>query len=300
MKHWLNSLMNSASIYGTEKDYIGWRKRKLDGYLFSANDCMVEISDPHQLSQGERVKIADIVNRNNFFFYHYHDNKQNHDGYQSICKQLGLTDKIGNPGANADQVTVVSQISQDAVHRKYIPYSDKPLRWHTDGYYNDVSDMVRGFILHCDQRAQTGGDNAFLDPEVLYIQLKDKDPDWITALEQPTCFTIPENKEGSVEIRPAFTGPVFHHDMYSHSLYTRYTERRRHISWCEDENTKSALQFIRESLASENPWATTVTLQPGQGVICNNVLHCRNAFTDDQAKPRKLNRIRFNNRISII
>jgi len=40
-----------------------------------------------------------------------------------------------------------------------------------------------------------------------------------------------------------------------------------------------------------------VTLQPGMGLLCNNVLHDRSGFTDDPARPRLIYRARYHDRI---
>jgi hypothetical protein len=40
-------------------------------------------------------------------------------------------------------------------------------------------------------------------------------------------------------------------------------------------------------------------MQPGMGLLCNNVLHDRSAFTDDALNPRLLYRARYLDRIAL-
>jgi alpha-ketoglutarate-dependent taurine dioxygenase len=65
--------------------------------------------------------------------------------------------------------------------KEFIPYTDKPIRWHTDGYYNIPERTVRGMVLHCVQSAASGGENQLLDHEIAYILLRDENPDFIRA-----------------------------------------------------------------------------------------------------------------------
>ena len=45
------------------------------------------------------------------------------------------------------------------------------------------------------------------------------------------------------------------------------------------------------------PDVLRVRLEPGMGLVCNNVLHGRAAFVDDPAQPRLLYRARYLDRM---
>jgi alpha-ketoglutarate-dependent taurine dioxygenase len=79
----------------------------------------------------------------------------------------------------------------------------------------------------------------------------------------------------------------------------RYTARKRNIAWRSDEMTRAALSALEEVL-TDDPLILRHKLQPGQGVICNNVLHTRTAFADgdDGGAGRLLYRVRYHTRIS--
>jgi len=90
---------------------------------------------------------------------------------------------------------------------------------------------------------------------------------------------------------------VFSLENGSGALHMRYTARTRSIRWKEDAVLQKAVDFLRDLLDSDVPWLIRHRLQAGQGIICNNVLHRREAFSDDTARPRLLYRARYHDRI---
>ncbi|MDX1513521.1 MAG: TauD/TfdA family dioxygenase, partial [Gammaproteobacteria bacterium] len=182
----------------------------------------------------------------------------------------------------------------------YIPYTDRPMNWHTDGYYNPASSPVRGVIMHCVCPAAEGGANRLLDPEMVYIAMRDEDPAWVGALMQPDAMTIPENTLEPGSSRPAVTGPVFSVDPEDGSLHMRYTARTRSIRWKDDPATRDAVTFLEALLAPPVSFAFSLRLDAGEGIVCNNVLHGRDAFTDGAAPAgqRILWRARYRERVA--
>ena len=78
----------------------------------------------------------------------------------------------------------------------------------------------------------------------------------------------------------------------------RYTARKRNIRWREDAATKAAVRAL-DRVLSEDPLIMRVKLEPGDGVVCNNVLHDRIGFETDPrpVAGRLLYRIRSYDRI---
>ncbi|MEN8206632.1 MAG: taurine catabolism dioxygenase TauD, partial [Pseudomonadota bacterium] len=78
-----------------------------------------------------------------------------------------------------------------------------------------------------------------------------------------------------------------------------YTARTRSIEWKDDRNTRLAAGFLLELLASDSIYIVRHRLRAGQGIICNNVLHKREAFNDDATcgQQRLLYRARYHERI---
>jgi alpha-ketoglutarate-dependent taurine dioxygenase len=154
-------------------------------------------------------------------------------------------------------------------------------------------------VLHCVSAAAEGGEHVYLDHEIAYLLLRDENPDYLAALMQPDAMTIPANTEAGVEIRPAQTGPVFSVEPRSGSLHMRYTARTRSILWKDDRSTRMAVGFLTELLGGESAFLFHHRLRPGEGIICNNILHKRTAFADDPetGRTRLLYRARYYDRI---
>lgn len=203
--------------------------------------------------------------------------------------------------ANVDGVAELS-VAASGVRTGYVPYSNRSLSWHTDGYYNARSSPVRAVVLHCVSSAASGGDNALLDPEIAYIHLRDENPAFISALEHPECMTIPANtgETGDAEIRPAVCGPVFSRDPRSNALHMRYSARKKNVRWRDDELTRAALAFLTEILAAADGPVLRYRLEAGEGLISNNVLHNRTAFDDGPDHHRLIYRARYYDRIESV
>jgi hypothetical protein len=77
----------------------------------------------------------------------------------------------------------------------------------------------------------------------------------------------------------------------------RYTARTRSIAWKQDATTLAAVAALEKLLASDLPHIHGLRLEPGMGLLCNNVLHDRAAFEDDTTAPRLLFRARYHDRI---
>ena len=154
-------------------------------------------------------------------------------------------------------------------------------------------------VLHCSGVPAVGGENALLDHEIAYIKLRDEDPRFITAFEHPQCMTIPANTGVEGEIRPEVTGPVFSYDGSSGNIHMRFSARKRNIRWRDDQVTSEARQYLEEILADVNGPVLRYRLQPGEGLISNNVLHNRTAFNDGKDQKRLLYRARFFDRVAM-
>ena len=297
-------VFNQPLPWSDDSTYESWRDVKLANYLTDPEDCLVQIKNPVKLSSSELKRLDDIIKRNNFAVYQYpHKDYLEVAGYQSICRQLGLHTSVPNPESNDDDITTIknhAQLDSNSGYRsRYIPYTNHALNWHTDGYYNTGKQTVRSFVLHCLRSAAKGGENQLLDHEIAYILLRERNPMWVNALCDPDCFTIPANTQQGKVIRDSFTGPVFSTDPVSGELYTRYTERKHNVFWKKSPAIQQGMTALRSILNNDRDWVLNITLKPGQGLICNNVLHNRSAFEDDKQQKRCLERIRFSQRICI-
>jgi len=283
-----------------DRDYRRWREQKLDGYPQEAAALLVPIKDPARLDKDEHAALLQRCRKANMAIYQVSGGVlAGRDDVRALGSQFGLERLDNNLRADEDSITVLRVVPESAGTR-YIPYTNRPLNWHTDGYYNRLDEQVRGIILHCVTAAASGGDNLLLDPEIAYLLMRDENPDYVAALMQPDAMTIPANLEDGVELRPPQSGPVFSVEKRTAALHMRYTARTRSIEWRDDRNTRLAAGFLAELLASDSAYIIRHRLEAGQGLICNNVLHRRDAFADDEAsgQQRLLYRARYHDRIA--
>lgn len=279
--------------------YARWRDWKLARYPGSSAELLVEIADPFRLTAAEREAILDRCRRANMVLYALRDGVgEDKEAIRALGRQLGLERLDSNLGADEDSITSLRVVEGDR-RTGYIPYTNRRLSWHTDGYYNGQDEQIRAILMHCVRTAAEGGANALVDHEMLYMQLREADPAHVQALMQQDVMTIPPNEEGGEAIREARSGPVFSLDAKSGSLHMRYTARTRSIEWKKDAPTQEAIALLSRLLEDANPYRFEYRLDPGQGIICNNVLHCRSAFADDEAsgQQRLLYRARYYDRI---
>jgi alpha-ketoglutarate-dependent taurine dioxygenase len=286
-----------------DKAYERWREAKLAAYPACAADLVVDIGDLGRPVEAELRAVADLCRKANMAIYRcprpHSDDACLRQDLLAFAEAFGLTRSEGHRSAGDDGI-VALQVSRDAGREGYIPYTDKPLSWHTDGYYNAPEDRIGAFLLHCVRCASDGGENGFLDPDIAYIRLRDENPDFIAALTHEEAMTIPANVEDNGKVRPVSVGPVFFLHPQSGALQMRYTARTRSIVWRNDAKTQAAEGFLRQLLSRE-PLVFRHTLAPGEGVICNNVLHCRSRFDDGPGSARTdgrlLYRMRYTNGI---
>jgi hypothetical protein len=276
--------------------YARWRERKLEAHPTALDALILELRDPRRLTPSERSGILQRCQAANMAIYVSEaGDTEDKDLVRKLGEQLGLVRLDHNRGADDDAITSLKVRSDDA-HRGYIPYSNRPIAWHTDGYYNPLDRQIRAMVLHCVHPAATGGANALLDHEIAYILLRDRNPEYIRALMHPQAMTIPANVVEGRELRAEQSGPVFS-VQDNGRLHMRYTDRKRNIVWRDDPLTTEALACLKDVLHGGSRWHFEARLEAGWGLVANNVLHTRTRFEDGD-HPRLLYRARYYDRLS--
>jgi len=279
--------------------YQKWRAAKLSSFPKSVDELLVTVADVNDVKEHELEQLKQVIAKYNLVIY---DLGSAQDAKKAEIRQfsrlVGLDQIDNNICSDEDSITAL-QVSDQGQKRIYIPYTNRRLSWHADGYYNKLDQQIRGMMLHCVRPAAEGGENMLLDHEMLYIQLRDENPDYIRALMHPDAMIIPPNNEGEngEQIRGEQAGPVFSLEKASGNLHMRYSARTRNIIWRDDEITAEATAKITDLLDS-SPYILRYRLAAGQGVICNNVLHNRTSFEDSDVQHRLLYRARFYDRVA--
>lgn len=274
--------VNSIFSLGDDRAYRRWRDAKLADYPRRPEELAVEVAALAVPSSAETRAVLAACGRANLCLYrsrqHLGDPQATRRALSAFVSHFGLAHFEAHRSAEADGIVALEVVAEGG-RLGYIPYTNRAIGWHTDGYYNyeGPGRMIRSMLLHCVRSASEGGENGLLDHEIVYIRLRDENPDYIAALMHPEAMTIPANEEASGTTRCENTGPVFIVDPHSGGLTMRYTARKRNIRWRADAATQAAVRAI-ERVLSEDPLIMRVRLAPGEGVICNNVLHDRIGF----------------------
>ncbi|MGV8991629.1 MAG: TauD/TfdA family dioxygenase [Thiobacillus sp.] len=281
-----------------ETGYRVWRDAKLASYPRSVDALIVTLGDPKQLSQAETAALAACCARSNMVIYHAPNHPPADKSFpHQLAAQLGLVRLEGNYLSDEDGLSSITPAETESGGRgEFIPYTNKSINWHTDGYYNALDRRILGMTLHCAQDADSGGDNALLDHEIAYIQLRDINPDYVAALMQPDAMTIPARMDEDNVARAEQSGPVFAIDPEQGFLSMRYTARTRSIVWKDDAISRAAVKTLADILGNSE-YVLTAHLRPGMGLLCNNVLHTRSAFIDSPSHRRLLYRGRYYDRL---
>ena len=278
-----------------EENYQRWRKAKLSIPAVPSEGMIVNLESPYEISNIEKSALVTSCNQYNFVIYQLlEDDFVDKTLVHALGKQLGMQHLDNNLRADEDSVTSLEVRQQNG--NQYIPYTNKPLSWHCDGYYNTLDHQIRGIIMHCVTPAESGGENELIDHEMMYIRLRDENPALIEALMRPDAMTIPANIEEGVEIRAEQSGPVFSVDPESGHLHMRYSARKKNIQWKDDDITQQARVKITD-LLSDASIVFKHKLKAGQGIICNNVLHNRKSFEDSDENKRLMYRARYYGRV---
>jgi hypothetical protein len=292
----MDTRAGAAFDLADEGAYRDWRKAKLAQFPKSLAELVVEVHDPRALSAGEKQALLERCGRANMAIY---ASPAGGDPDKEIPRrlglQLGLRELDSNYLADDDGISPLA-VTVRGTRGEFIPYTNRGIRWHTDGYYNPVERTVRAVLLHCVECAETGGENDLLDHEIAYILLRDRNPQHIHALMAHDALTIPARVEDGRIERPAQSGPVFSVDAGGF-LHMRYTARAVSIEWKRDAATEAALAALEAILGTASPWVFRGRLEPGMGLVSNNVLHTRTPFTDSPRHQRLIYRARYYQRV---
>ncbi len=267
-----------------ESAYQAWRQDKLQARLDGKALQLFRLDGRNCFRAESRQQLMLNLRAFNFILF-----EAPHDltaaEFLELNRQLGLIDL--DPSAAGEPVSMLQLLPDEDRRSRYIPYSNRALNWHTDGYYNADSHRLNAFSLFCVRQAHSGGGNFLFDHEMMYLLIRDQDPELIAALMASDLMLVPANIEAGKQIRAAESGPVFSINRFSGELNMRYTSRPRNIEWKSDRHSQQALKLLREVLMDSEA-IVKCRLEQKQGMICNNLLHGREAFEEASDRPGRL------------
>ncbi|MXY14391.1 MAG: hypothetical protein F4Y53_01680 [Proteobacteria bacterium] len=126
--------------------YRQWRARKLRNYPARTEQLIVDIQNPCQLTREEKDSLLQMCEKTNLAIYRTRRNDvQDKNIVTALARQLGLIHMDANFCADRDRISSI-QALPEGPGSSYIPYTNKPLNWHTDGYYNQDTQRIRAFL----------------------------------------------------------------------------------------------------------------------------------------------------------
>lgn len=291
MKRW-NVKYPRRFDLGSDEDYLKWRDEKLAAYPKNVGELVVELGDMAAMSPTEKAKILETVERANMCVYTAGSAELGMDSLLALGRQLGVshTDKSVRH-AQSDELT------DSGILNKAIPFSTRHCNWHTDATYYGSDNTIKALFLLCKRPAVEGGSNKVLDHEVLYIQLRDKNPGALEVLMNKDCFNYRNPATGEIDLQRG--GKVFWANADGH-LCHRFSFRKTDMTWTEDSDVAAAGKVLESLISEESAHVIEGRLESGMGLISNNVLHTRERLvdSDDAANKRLLFRARFYDRVN--
>jgi Taurine catabolism dioxygenase TauD, TfdA family len=292
MKYWNTKYPERFNLNSAE-DYKKWRDEKLAAYPKSIGELVVELGDMTALTEVEKGKIRERVELANMCIYTAGSADLNMDSLLALGKQLGVSDTDkARRHSNSDELT------NSGILNSAVPFTTRHIHWHTDATYYGSDKTIQALFLLCNRPAVEGGNNKVLDNEILYILLRDKDPDALNILMNKNCFKYKNPKTG--EIAENLGGKVFWTNTDG-NLCHRFSFRKMDMAWSEDADVQAAKAVLETLIQEESEYVIEGRLESGLGLISNNVLHTREKLvdSDDAAQKRLLFRARFYDRVNL-
>ena len=278
-------------LTNTAEDYKRWKDNKLATFTKNLDELTVQITSPNAISKPEKSMVISLLENHNIVFFHIDRVKQTDKStIKNFASQIGLSNYELDSQSDKDGLTEIKDIKITEKSSEYVPYTTKELNWHTDGYYTDQKNSVLSWLLFCKTSAESGGINKYLDHEIAYILFNNKSKRLEDLMLNDTCC-IPEN---SITNRKEVFNPVF---MFKNKrLHMKFSMRKKNIIW--NKNSLQAIDVLKSIIKDSSQYHITKKLDTGMGVITNNVIHMRTAFTNSRNKNRLLYRLRSKKRVT--
>ena len=267
-------------------EFLRWAEEKERNIPHNIDGIIVNIHDINNVKISEIAKIKETINKCNSCIYSSKIALKSNTNLLKFVESIGMKTYDRN-NIESNEISTITPLENNKIN--YIPYTDKSLNWHTDGYYDKKS--IFSWLLHCVHPATHGGEKYLLDHELALREYVLRYDD-INNLMSEDALTIPESKDTS---RSEISTYIFSIKNQYKKLHMRFSMRKDNIGTSPkagDAVTKLK-QIIENDCAK---YSLTYKLQKNEGIITNNILHGRKAFKDDKVK-RKLLRIRSYERL---
>ena len=268
-------------------EFRQWASEKEDNIPLNISDLKTEIQDINHISSEEISDIKDKIKKFNFCIYKSSVGLHNQADLVNFARSIGMKTYDTNNIHNSPVSLIMSLDSENTVN--YIPYTNKELNWHTDGYYDEKP--IFSWLLHCEEPAHSGGENYLLDHELAIREYIFK-YDNLGSLSRPDALVIPGNVEAN---RDETKGYICDSDNVYKRFHMKFSMREKNIKL--NEQSKTAFMRMKKIIKEDcKKYCLTYKLSKNEGIVSNNILHGRNSFEDGKVM-RKLYRIRSYERV---
>ena len=267
-------------------EFLRWAEEKERNIPHNIDGIIVNIHDINNVKISEIAKIKETINKCNSCIYSSKIALKSNTNLLKFVESIGMKTYDRN-NIESNDISTITPLENNKIN--YIPYTDKSLNWHTDGYYDKKS--IFSWLLHCVHPATHGGENYLLDHELALREYVLRYDD-INNLMSEEALTIPESKDTS---RSEISTYIFSIKNQYKKLHMRFSMRKDNIG--TSPKAGDAVTKLKEIIENDcAKYSLTYKLQKNEGIITNNILHGRKAFKDDKVK-RKLLRIRSYERL---
>ena len=267
-------------------EFLRWAEEKERNIPHNIDGIIVNIHDINNVKISEIAKIKETINKCSSCIYSSKIALKSNTNLLKFVESIGMRTYDRN-NIESNEISTITPLENNKIN--YIPYTDKSLNWHTDGYYDKKS--IFSWLLHCVHPATHGGENYLLDHELALREYVLRYDD-INNLMSEDALTIPESKDTS---RSEISTYIFSIKNQYKKLHMRFSMRKDNIG--TSPKAGDAVTKLKEIIENDcAKYSLTYKLQKNEGIITNNILHGRKAFKDDKVK-RKLLRIRSYERL---
>ena len=116
--------------------YRRWRDWKLAHRVPDAEALTVDVTDPRALGAAERDALLERIAQTNMALYRSPRADEDKDLPRALGAQLGLRRLDANWLADEDGISCIAVSDRSDGRGGFIPYTNRAIRWHTDGYYH--------------------------------------------------------------------------------------------------------------------------------------------------------------------
>ena len=184
---------NSPYLLANEDAYQAWRSCKLENRRQSSPLRVFALNAQGLLTESQLADARKQVEAHNFIIFETPNTDFSKHEFVALNRQFGLHDLDTNLGADADKVTALHVVAEADQRAQYIPYTNRAMNWHTDGYYNPHARRINAFSLYCVNQSVRGGGNFLFDHEMMYLLSSE----WRSISSDLTAFC-----NDSLKLRP--------------------------------------------------------------------------------------------------